>query len=83
MGVKGNVDVLMISETKFDDSCSVGQFLIEEFCTPYRLDRNSNAGGILLNVRVDIPSNLIRLSINPIKSFYVELNLRNNKWLIS
>ena len=45
--IKGNVDVLMISETKIDDSFPVGQFLIEGFWTPYRLDRNSKGGDIL------------------------------------
>ena len=44
--IKGNVDVLMISETKIDDSFPVGQFLIEGFCTPYGLDYNSKGGGI-------------------------------------
>ena len=78
---KFNVDVIMISETKIDDSFPVGQFLIEGFCTPYRLDRNSKGGGILLYVRDDIPSNLITVDISPIESFYVELNLRNNKRL--
>ena len=73
----------MISETKIDDSFPVGQFLIEGFCTPYRLDRNLKGGGILLYVREDIPSNLITVDISPIESFYVELNLRNNKWLIN
>ena len=77
--IKGNVDVLMISETKIDDSFPVGQFLIEGFCTPYSLDRNSKGGGILLYVREDIPSNLIRVDISPIESFYVELNLQNNR----
>ena len=81
--IEGNADVLMISETKIDDSFPVGQFLIEGFCTPYRLDRNSKGGGILLYVREDIPSNLITVNISPIESFYVELNLRNNKWLIN
>ena len=69
----------MISEAKIDDSFPVGQFLIERFCTPYRLNRNSKGRGILLYVREDIPSNLITVDINPIESFYVELNLRNNK----
>ena len=73
----------MISATKIDDSFPAGQFLIEGFCTPYRLDRNTKGGGILLYVREDIPSNLITVDINPIESFYVELNLRNNKWLIN
>ena len=44
--IKGYVDVLMISETKIDDSFPVGQFLIEGFCTPYGLDYNSKGGGI-------------------------------------
>ena len=57
--------------------------MIEGFCTPHRLDRNSKVGGILLYVREDIPSNLITVDISPIESFYVELNLRNNKWLIN
>ena len=81
--IEGNADVLMISETKIDDSFPVGQFLIEGFCTPYSLDRNSKGGGILLYVREDIPSNLIRVDISPIESFYVELNLQNNRWLIN
>ena len=37
----------------------------------------------MLYVREDIPSNLITVDISPIESFYVELNLRNNKWLIN
>ena len=61
---KGNVDVLMISETKIDDSFPVGQFLIEGFCTPYKLDRNSKDGGILLYAREGIPSNLITMNIS-------------------
>ena len=81
--IKGNVDVFQISEAEIDESFPVGQFLIEGFCTPYRLDRNSKGGGILLYVREDIPSNLITIDINLRESFYVELNLRYNKWLIN
>ena len=85
--IKGTIDVLKISETKIDDSFPIGQFLIEVFRAPYRLDRNSKGRGILFYVREDIPSNLITVDINPgiklIESFYVELNLRNNKWLIN
>ena len=32
--IKGTIGVLMISETKTDDSFPIGQFLIEGFCTP-------------------------------------------------
>ena len=48
--VKGNIDVLMVSETKIDDTFPVGKFVIDGFSTPYRLDRDSNGGGIMLYV---------------------------------
>ena len=82
--VKGNIDVLMVSETKIDDSFPVGNFVIDGFSTPYWLDRDSNGGGIMLYVREDISSNLLATDEkNHIESFYVELNLRNEKWLIN
>ena len=82
--VKGNIDVLMISEIKIDYSFPVGNFVIDGFSTRYRLDRDSNGGGIMLYVREDIPSNLLATDEkNHIESFYVELNLRNEKWLIN
>ena len=82
--VKGKIDVLMVSETKIDDSFPVGSFVIDGFSTPYRLDHDSNGGGIMLYVREDIPSNLLATDEkNHVESFYVELNLRNEKWLIN
>ena len=38
--IKGNKDVLLVSETKLDDSFPIGNFLIDRFSTSYRLDRN-------------------------------------------
>ena len=37
----------------------------------------------MLFVRDDIPSNLLTIEEKPIESFYVELNLRNSKWLVN
>ena len=51
--VKGKRDVLMISETKIDASFTIANFVITGYSTPYRLDRNSNGGEILLYVRED------------------------------
>ena len=34
-------------------------------------------------VREDIPTNLIEVETKPIKGFYVETNLHNDKWLIN
>ena len=44
--IKGNVDVYLVSETKTDDSFPNGNFLIDRFSTLYRLDRNSDGGGL-------------------------------------
>ena len=54
----GNFDILMITEPKLDASFGKGQFLIKEFSEPYRLDRNSNTGGIMLPCRENISSKL-------------------------
>ena len=39
------VDILVITETKLDDSFPNAQFLVEGFSTPFRFDRNRNGGG--------------------------------------
>ena len=38
--IKGNVDILVISETKLDESFPEGQFKIPGFTSPFRRDRN-------------------------------------------
>ena len=81
--VKGKIDVLMISETKIDESFTQGNFLIHGFSSPYRLDRDSKGGGIMLYIREDIPSNFVASDNKPIESLYVELNLQNVKMLIN
>ena len=49
----------MISETKLDETFPEGQFLMDGFTPPYRMDRNTNGGGIALYIREDIPSRQI------------------------
>ena len=44
--VKGNANVIMISETKLDDAFSVDQFVLECFSKPSRVDYNKNRGCI-------------------------------------
>ena len=82
--VRNNVNILMISETKLDDSFPTAQFLLHGFSAPYRLDRNSKGGGILLYIKEDIPSRL--LSSKPktdIETISVEINLRKRKWFLN
>ena len=57
--------------------------MIDGYSTPYRLDRNSNGGGILLYIRGDISSYLIATENKSVESFHVELNLRNEKYVIN
>ena len=45
--VGDNLDILMVSETKIDDTFPESQFLIEGFSKPFRLDRTAKGGGIL------------------------------------
>ena len=56
MMVKKEIDILMMTETKLDDSFPASQFLIQGFCIPFRPDQNKNGEGILLCIRSHITS---------------------------
>ena len=58
--IRTNLDILIIQETKLDDSFPPGQFLIDGYSQPYRLDRNKYGGGVMIYVREDIPSKLLK-----------------------
>ena len=62
-----------------------GPFLMDGVTPLYRMDRNANGGGIALYVREDIPSRQIffKNDDNDTEHFFVEINLRKKKWLIS
>ena len=54
--IKGNFDVMVISETKLDESFSHGQFKIPGYVLPRCLGCNQFGGAIMVFVREDIPS---------------------------
>ena len=62
--VKGNIDILMISETKLDENFPPSQLFLDGYSVLFRFDRNGNGGGILLYVRGDIPSKLLSMNKN-------------------
>ena len=72
--VQGNIDILMISETKLDESFPPGQFLFDGYSV--RSERDRNGGGILLFIREDIPWEPLPMN-NNIEGFFVEINLFN------
>ena len=82
--VKDHIDVLMLSETKLDDSFPQAQFQMSGYSMPYRLNRNQNGGGIMLYVREDIPSKLVKSNLNSEKyeCILIELNLRKKSGLL-
>ena len=60
--IKGNVDIMVISETKLDEPFPNGQFEIPGYAIACRLDRNQFGGGIMVFVREDIPSRALSLN---------------------
>ena len=78
--LQSNGAILLISETKIDSSFPTDQFNIEDYTT-YRLDRNSNGGGILLYAREDIPSARLNTELF-IEGCCIEINIRKKKWLL-
>ena len=51
-------------------------FALMDILPPYRLDKNSNGGGILLYVREDIPFKMIKADF---EGFFIEIDLRGRK----
>ena len=50
----GLIDILVISESKIDDSFPMAQFSVQNY-TLHRKDRNSKGGGLMIYIRSDIP----------------------------
>ena len=75
--VCGNIDILLVTETKLDSSFPSAQFHMHGYTIHYRLDRNATGGGLLLYVRENIPSKKINnvdfdTSLEPIS---IEINI--------
>ena len=58
--IKNEIDIFTISETKIDNSFSISQFTKTGYSIPFRLDRTSRGGGILLFAMEDIPRKTIK-----------------------
>ena len=78
------LDVIIIAETKLDDTFPTCQFHIPGFKNPYRLDVTSNSGGLLVYVNEQIISRELKNLTLPkdIQAIQIELNFRKRKWLL-
>ena len=81
--ITGNVDVLIISGTKVDDSFPEGQFKIPGYSSPFRLDRDQNGGVIMAFVRQGITAKFLSFDDKAIEALYIKLNFQKKKWLLS
>ena len=80
------IDILMISETKLKYIFLHALYQPKDFSNPCRLDRNPHGGGILVYVRDNIASNLVKYDqkFENFQGFFIELELcKKKKWLIS
>ena len=74
----------MISKAKIDESFLLSQFKIDGLSIPYRLNRNTHAGGILVYFRNNITAKLLKLDNLPsdIEAIFIEMNMKSKKWLL-
>ena len=65
-----SIDMLLISETKLNNTFPQGQFVINGFRAPFREDRNDKGGGRIIDF------------CHQIKAIVVEINLKKRIWLL-
>ena len=77
--INGNIDILVITETKIDQSFPICQFFIEGYSPPFRLDRDVNGGGVIIYVKEDIPVKLLKDHATPknVEGIFLEINLKH------
>ena len=77
--IDGNMDIILLSETKLNDTFPFSQFIIHGFHAPYRADRTANGGGLLQFVREFLPTREIKVEFS---TKLIEINLKKRKWLL-
>ena len=55
-----HADILVLTEAKVDDSFPNWTFLVDGLFELFRIDRNSAGGGVMIYVRFEIPSKLLK-----------------------
>ena len=82
--VMQHIDILVLTETKFDNTLPTAQFLVNGFSEPYRLDRKRNRGRVMIYIRENIPSKRLvkHVFLYNMEGLFVELNFRKCKWLL-
>ena len=74
------MDILVMVETKIDDTFPTSQFHMQGYPAPFRRDLTSQRRGIFLHTREDIFCKTIKVELNTIfESFFIWISLKNKK----
>ena len=82
---KDNVDIMVVTETKLDETFPKTQFTMEGYHLPFRVDRDTNGGGVMVIVKGHIPCRELdrtRCRENHLEGIFLEINLRKRKFLL-
>ena len=82
--VRQTIDFLLVTESKLDDTFPMGQFQIEGFSRPIRLDRTRNGGGLIIFTRNNLTCHELkpRVLYPELECTFLEVRIRHNKWLV-
>ena len=81
--IGNNIYILLVSETKLNDTFPICQFLIESYQVPIRVDRNNHGGGLLLYFPDHISCKKVTINFDTaIEAIAIEINLKKRKWLL-
>ena len=70
-----HLELYLVSEMKIDEPFSMEQLLLDGFCMSYRIDRCTNGGGFLPDMRDDF---LLTNTIENIRYFFLLTNTIEN-----
>ena len=79
--IQDKFDILVLSETKLDDTYMSNQSQIEGFSIPFRNDRNAHGGGLLIYVRDAIPCKILTNQELPsnVEAIFIEFNFKKQQ----
>ena len=83
--ISKNIDILIIAETKIDETFPTNQFLIDGYMPPLRADRSRHGGGLLIYIKEGVPAKEVStsgLTSKEIEIKVIEINLHKIKWLL-
>ena len=82
--IKDSVDFLVVTESKLDDTFPHGQFQLDGFSKPIRLDRDRHGGGVIIFIRDGLTCRELRprLLYPGLECTLLEISIRQCKWLV-